>query len=66
MRKELCIDTFNAAAGKFPLRGAILHSDYAEVFIIPKNIFGTCNFNSNQVVLRYSVYASNVNTIIQE
>ena len=27
MRKELCIDTFNAAAGKFSLRGAILHSD---------------------------------------
>lgn len=27
MRKELCIDTFKAAAGKFPLKGAILHSD---------------------------------------
>lgn len=27
MRKELCIDTFNAAAKRFPLNGAILHSD---------------------------------------
>lgn len=27
MRKELCIDTFKAAAGKFPLSGAILHCD---------------------------------------
>lgn len=27
MRKELCIDTFKAAARKFPLQGAILHSD---------------------------------------
>jgi len=27
MRKELCIDTFKAAAGRFPLKGAILHSD---------------------------------------
>ncbi len=27
MRRELCIDTFKAAAGKFPLHGAILHSD---------------------------------------
>lgn len=27
MRKELCIDTFKAVAGKFPLQGAILHSD---------------------------------------
>ena len=27
MRKELCIDTFNAAARRFPLNGAILHSD---------------------------------------
>lgn len=27
MRKEPCIDTFKAAAGKFPLQGAILHSD---------------------------------------
>lgn len=27
MRKELCIDTLKAAAGRFPLRGAILHSD---------------------------------------
>ena len=25
--KELCIDTFNAAAKRFPLNGAILHSD---------------------------------------
>lgn len=27
MSKELCIDTFNAAAKRFPLNGAILHSD---------------------------------------
>ena len=27
MCKELCIDTFTAAAGRFPIRGAILHSD---------------------------------------
>lgn len=27
MRKELCIDTFKAAAGKIPLQGAFLHSD---------------------------------------
>ena len=27
MRKELCIDTFNAEAKRFPLNGAILHSD---------------------------------------
>lgn len=27
MRKELCIDTFNDAAKRFPLNGAILHSD---------------------------------------
>lgn len=27
MRKEMCIDTFKAAAGKIPLQGAILHSD---------------------------------------
>ena len=27
MRKELCIDTFNAASKRFPLNGAILHSD---------------------------------------
>ena len=27
MRKELCIDTFNATAKRFPLNGAILHSD---------------------------------------
>lgn len=27
MKKELCIDTLNAAAGRYPLRGAILHSD---------------------------------------
>ena len=27
MRKELCIDTLKAAAGRFPIRGAILHSD---------------------------------------
>ena len=27
MRKELCIDTFNAAAKRFPINGAILHSD---------------------------------------
>ena len=27
MRKELCIDTFNAAAKRFPLNGVILHSD---------------------------------------
>ena len=27
MRKELCIDTVAAAAGRFPIRGAILHSD---------------------------------------
>ena len=27
MCKELCIDTFNAAAKRFPLNGAILHSD---------------------------------------
>ena len=27
MRKELCIDTFNAAAKRFPLNGANLHSD---------------------------------------
>lgn len=27
MRKELCIDTFNAAVKRFPLSGAILHSD---------------------------------------
>ena len=27
MRKELCIDTFNTAAKRFPLNGAILHSD---------------------------------------
>ena len=27
MRKELCIDTIMAAAGRFPIRGAILHSD---------------------------------------
>ena len=27
MRKELCIDTFKAAAMRFPLKGALLHSD---------------------------------------
>lgn len=27
MRRELCIDTFKAAANRFPLKGAILHSD---------------------------------------
>ena len=27
MRKELCIDTFNAAAKRFPINGAILHSN---------------------------------------
>lgn len=27
MRKELCIGTLKAAAGRFPIRGAILHSD---------------------------------------
>ena len=27
MRKELCINTVTAAAGRFPIRGAILHSD---------------------------------------
>lgn len=27
MRKELCIDTFKAAAMRFPIEGAILHSD---------------------------------------
>ena len=27
MRKELCIDTLKAAADRFPIRGAILHSD---------------------------------------
>lgn len=27
MRKELCIDTFNAAAARFNIQGAILHSD---------------------------------------
>ena len=27
MRKELCIDTLKAAAGRFPIRGAILRSD---------------------------------------
>ena len=27
MRKELCIDTFKAAAMRFPLKGTILHSD---------------------------------------
>ena len=37
MRKELCIDTFNAAAKRFPINGAILHSDYAEENIMPKN-----------------------------
>lgn len=36
MRKELCINTLKAAAGRFPIRGAILHSvtllDRAENF----------------------------------
>lgn len=27
MRKELCIDTLKAAANRFPIKGAILHSD---------------------------------------
>lgn len=27
MRKELCIETLKAAVGRFPIRGAILHSD---------------------------------------
>ena len=27
MRKELCIDTVKAAAGRFPIRGAVFHSD---------------------------------------
>ena len=27
MRKELCIDTLRAAAGRYPIHGAILHSD---------------------------------------
>ena len=27
MRKELCCNTVNAAAGRYPIRGAILHSD---------------------------------------
>ena len=27
MKKELCIDTFTSAAGRYPIRGAILHSD---------------------------------------
>lgn len=27
MKKELCIDTFEAAARRYPIRGAILHSD---------------------------------------
>ena len=27
MRKDLCVDTFKAAAKRFPLRGAVLHSD---------------------------------------
>ena len=36
MCKELCIDTFNAAAKRFPLNGAILHSAYAEENTMPK------------------------------
>ena len=27
MKKELCIDTFKAAAKRFPIKGAIFHSD---------------------------------------
>ena len=27
MRKELCVDTVKAAAGRFPIRGAVFHSD---------------------------------------
>ena len=27
MKKELCIDTFKAALKRFPIKGAILHSD---------------------------------------
>ena len=34
MKKELCIDTVKAAARRYPIRGAILHSDYAEFRII--------------------------------
>ena len=34
MRKELCIDTFNAAAKRFSLNGAILHRDRGSQFTI--------------------------------
>ena len=27
MRKELCVDTLKAAANRFPIKGAVLHSD---------------------------------------
>ena len=38
MKKELCIDTFTSAAGRYPIRGAILHSDYAEENTMPKKV----------------------------
>ena len=37
MKKELCIDTLKAAAMRYPIRGAILHSDYVEEKTMPKN-----------------------------
>ena len=39
MKKELCIDTIEAAARRYPIRGAILHSDYAEEKTMPKFSF---------------------------
>ena len=37
MKKELCIDTVNAAMLRYRIKGAILHSDYAEEKTMPKN-----------------------------
>lgn len=36
MKKELCIDTVNAAILRYRIKGAILHSDYAEKNTMPK------------------------------
>ena len=36
MRKELCMDTLKAASMRYPISGAILHSDYTEEKTMPK------------------------------
>lgn len=48
MRKELCIDTFKAAAGKFPLQGAILHSDRGSQYTSEAFRQALCNMGVKQ------------------